>query len=299
MKIWRITSFLLLLSLSLFAQSRKIKPGDTIEIIVYGHQELSRLVSVSPQGTIDFPFLQNWSVVDLTIDELQEVIVAKLSRYLSATPLITVGFAKSNTINVNVLGMVMKPGIIQTPLYSTLQGAISAAGGFAPGARINEVGVMRNDDGKMVSHTYDLEQFLRSNDLACNPILEEGDIVLVSGNPMLTNVKVVGAVRTPGLFNLYTGATILEIIMQAGGPLEDANMSKIIYISPVNSQNQELKIDLLKSLKERTIANLPVVKPGDIIYIPKKKNYLRTILSISRDLTTIALGAYYISRIKK
>jgi polysaccharide biosynthesis/export protein len=299
MKIWRITSFLLLISLSLFAQSRKIKPGDTIEIIVYGHQELSRLVSISPQGTIDFPFLQNWSVVDLTIEELQEVIVAKLSRYLSATPLITVGFAKSNTINVNVLGMVMKPGIIQAPLYSTLQGAISAAGGFAPGARINEVGVMRNDDGKMVSHIYDLEQFLRSNDLACNPILEEGDIVLISGNPMLTNVKVVGAVRTPGLFNLYTGATILEIIMQAGGPLEDANMSKIIYISPENSQNQELKIDLLKSLKERTIANLPVVKPGDIIYIPKKKNYLRTILSVSRDLTTIALGAYYISRIKK
>jgi polysaccharide export outer membrane protein len=289
--------FLLSVTLVLYAQSRKIKPGDTIEIVVYGHQELSRLVTVSPQGTIDFPFLQSWSVDGLTIEELQEVIVAKLSRYLSATPLITVGFAKSNTININVLGMVLRPGIVQVPLYSTLQGALSSVGGFAPGARINEVVVMHNENGKMVSHAYDLEQFLRTNDLAQNPILEEGDIILVSGNPLLTNVKVVGAARTPGLFNLYAGATILEMIMQAGGPLDDADMSKVIYISPTNNQNQEMKLDLLKSLRERNMTDLPVVKPGDIIYIPKKKNYWRSGLGVARDLTTIALAAYYISRI--
>jgi len=34
---------LIIIPTLLNAQQRKIKPGDTIEIIVYGHQELSRL----------------------------------------------------------------------------------------------------------------------------------------------------------------------------------------------------------------------------------------------------------------
>ena len=72
--------------------------------------------------------------------------------------------------------MVLRPGVIQAPIYSTLQGAISAAGGFAPGARVNKVVVTRLENGKLVSQTYDLEQFLRTNDLACNPILQEGDL---------------------------------------------------------------------------------------------------------------------------
>jgi polysaccharide biosynthesis/export protein len=296
MEIGRKILLFLLLASVLCAQTRKIKPGDAIEIVVYGHQELSRIVNVSPQGIIDFPFLQNWPVDGLTLDELREVVVAKLGRYLSVTPLITVGFARSNTVNVNVLGMVLRPGVIQAPIYSTLQGAISAAGGFAPGARVNKVVVTRLENGKLVSQTYDLEQFLRTNDLACNPILQEGDLVLVSGTPLLTNVKVVGSVRTPGMVYTYAGATILEAIMQAGGPLDDADMSKIIYISSGNSQTLEMKLDLRQALKDRTVANLPLAKPDDIVYIPKQKNLWRSVLSITRDLTTFALAAYYISR---
>ncbi len=299
MKALHTSALLLLLAGLLVGQTRTIRPGDAIEIVVYGHQELSRIVNVSPQGTIDFPFLQSWPVNGLTLDDLREVVVAKLSRYLNATPLITVGFARSNTINISVLGMVQRPGIVQIPLYSTLQGAISAAGSFVPGARLNEVVVMRNEGGKMASRTYDLTQFLRSSDLTQNPILEEADAVLVSGTPWLTNVKVVGAVRTPGQFNVHDGATILEAVMQAGGPLEDADLSKVVYLSPDAQRSMEMKLDLKKAIQNRDMSGLPVVKPDDIIFVPKKVTYLRLALNAIRDASTIALAVYYVSRIKQ
>jgi polysaccharide biosynthesis/export protein len=294
-KMW----ILLVFAAAVFGQNRSIKPGDAIEIVVYGHQELSRVVNVNPQGTIDFPFLQSWPVNGLTLDDLREVIVAKLSRYLSATPLITVGFARSNTINISVLGMVQRPGIVQIPLYSTLQGAISAAGGFLPGANINEVVVMRSENGKLESHHYDLTQFLRTNDLEQNPILEEADAIMVSGNPWLTAVKVVGAVRAPGQYNTHDGATILEAVMQAGGPVEDADMSNVVLVSPSDNQTREIKLDLKKAIKKRDLAGLPIVKQDDIIFVPRKTGYWRYVLNATRDASTIALAVYYISRIRQ
>ena len=50
-----------------------------------------------------------------------------------------------------------------------------------------------------------------------------------------------------------------------------------------------MKLDLRQALKDRSVANLPLAKPDDIVYIPKQKNLWRSVLSITRDLTTFAL----------
>ncbi len=298
----KILMFLLLLSLlagALFAQERKIKAGDVIEIVVYGHTELSRIVTVNPQGAIDFPFMQSVPVDGLSLDKLREIIVATLSRYLNTYPVVTVSFAKSNTINVNILGMVKRPGLVAVPLNSSLQGALTMAEGVAPGARINEIMVVRNIDGRLISATYDLEKFLLDSDFKQNPTVSDGDIIMVAGNPVLSSVKVLGAVRAPGIFDNYMGATVLDMIMRAGGPLEDAQLNKIRYISPSRKKSAEYVIDLELFLNTQDFSKVPAVKAGDIIYIPKKKNYWKGVLSVARDVSTLAIAAWYIIRINK
>ena len=81
-------------------QNATIKPGDKIEIVVYGHAELSRTVTVSQRGTIDFPFLQSLPVDGLTLDRLREIIFAQLSKYLDSYPVITLNF-------VNIVSKIM------------------------------------------------------------------------------------------------------------------------------------------------------------------------------------------------
>lgn len=292
----KIFPLLLLASLA-FAQERKIKPGDAIEIVVYGHQELTRVVTVSPNGAIDFPFMQSVPVDGMTLDKLREIVVAQLSRYLNTYPVVTLSFSKSNTMVVSVLGMVKNPGLISMPLNSTLQGALAAAGGLLPGARHNEVTVSRDIDGRSVANAYDLEKFILEADMKQNPVVNDGDVIMVTGNPTLSNIKVIGAVRSPGIFEPAAGATVLDMLMRAGGPMDDANIKKVRLISPSRSKSMEYSIDLSKAFSSSSYYKLPIVKPGDVIYVPKKHNYWKSALAVARDVSTLALAAYYIVRI--
>lgn len=287
---------LLILISKASSQDRKIRPGDSLEITVYGHQDLSRVVTVNPQGTIDFPFMQNLPVDGLTLERLRELIVAQLSRYLENYPVVTVSFAKSSTITVNVLGQVVNPGIIQIPQNSTLQGAIWQAGGAVPGAKIKSIQLIRNQDGEQKSYNYNLESFLLNGDLKQNPVLINEDIIIITGNPVYSNVKVLGCVNNPGTFTSFSEANVLEMIFQAGGTSDDANLSKIRHISPGREKSFEVRIDLNKYLKSPEYFTLPEVKAGDIIYVPKKLNLWQKTFGIARDLSVLVVLLWYVDR---
>ena len=293
-----ILLFLLLLTGIASAQERRIKAGDGIEIVVYGHQELSRVVTVSPQGTIDFPFMQNLPVDGLTLEKLREIVVAQLSRYLDTFPVVTLNFAKSNVININVMGMVKQPGIRQMPLYSNLQGAIAAAGGTMPGARVEAVQLMRGEPGKMATTQYDLQKFLLEGDLKQNPVLQEGDVIMVTAGNMLNNVKVIGEVRLPGAFEEFTSATVIDMIMRAGGPTANADIKKIRYVSPSRKKGAEYRINLEEYLAATASYPNPEVKAGDIIYVPKKPGGWQAILPYASTISSILISIYYVVLIR-
>ncbi len=289
---------LLLLAALASPQERRIKAGDGIEIVVYGHQELSRVVTVSPQGTIDFPFMQNLPVDGLTLEKLREIVVAQLSRYLDSFPVVTLNFAKSNVININIMGMVKQPGIRQMPLASNLQGAIAAAGGPMSGARLSEVQLMRGEPGKIATSRYDLRKFLLEGDLKQNPVLAEGDIIMVTSGELLENVKVIGEVRLPGVFEEFTSATVIDMIMRAGGPTANADIKKIRYVSPSRKKQTEYRINLEQYLAASGSYPNPEVKAGDIIYVPKKAGGWQAALPYASTISSILISIYYVVLIR-
>ena len=294
-----ILLILLILAGIALPQERRIKAGDAIEIVVYGHQELSRVVSVSQQGTIDFPFMQNLPVDGLTLEKLREIIVAQLSRYLDTFPVVTLNFAKSNIININVMGMVKQPGIRQMPLYSNLQGAVAAAGGTLPGARLDEVQLMRGEPGKMATTKYDLQKFLLEGDLRQNPVLTEGDVIMVTAGDMLNNVKVLGEVRVPGMFEEFTSATVIDMLMRAGGPTANADIKKIRYVSPSRKKGAEYQINLEEYLAATGAYPNPEVKAGDIIYVPKKPAGWQSYIPYLSTVSSLLISIYYIVLIRE
>ncbi|MBD3375428.1 hypothetical protein GF406_10370 [candidate division KSB1 bacterium] len=288
---------LLCIPVLLFSQDRKIQAGDALEIVVYGHQELSRTVQVSDRGTIDFPFMQSLPVDGLTTERLKEIIVAQLSRYLDTYPVVTVGFSKVSTMTVSVLGMVANPGVVQLSMDATVQGAIAAAGGFLPGAKTQQVSLMRPQDNGYDTQEVNLERFVLEGKLEDNPGVSGGDIVLVTGNPLLSTVKVIGEVNAPGAYESFMGATILDMLLLAGGPSEESNMDKVKYISPSRKKSFEFSIDLDRLMASNEYYNMPIVKPGDIIVVPAKKNIWRGALTLVRDISTVAIAVWYIARL--
>ena len=285
----------------LFSQQRKIKPGDSIEIIVYGHEELSRTVFVSPQGTIDFPFMQSIPVDGLTLEKVRELIIAQLSHYLPSPPAVTAIFSGTATISVSVLGQVALAGVIQLPHDSRIQGALIKAGNVLPGADLSAITLLRTENEKTSTNSYNLGFFLTDGDLEQNPLLKDKDIIIVTGNPLFDQVKVLGSVNAPGTYNVFHGATILDMIFMAGGFTKEAEQSKIQFISLSDEKTMELEIDLSKYFKTpQSYSHLPKVKGGDIIMVPeKKKSIWGATWSVVKEILSLGQIVYWIYLIRR
>ena len=291
---------ILILTFTLQAQDRKIAIGDFLEIVVIGHQEMTRTVQVNPQGMINFPFVQNLPVKGLTLEQLRKVIASQLGRYLEEFPIVTISFSTVNTIAVNVLGYVRNPGLFPIPQHSTLQGAIQQAGGILPGAKTTNVSLIRERSGNTTNNTYNLEKFLQDGDLTQNPTLIDGDMIIMTGNPVATDVKILGSINQPGSYDPIYGGNLMDMIFKAGGFTEDADLSKIRYISPALESSSELKINMNNYYKNPEAVPLPLVKAGDIIVVPKKQTSIfRHALTVVQAVAPFMQMLYYYYLIKR
>jgi polysaccharide export outer membrane protein len=288
------TIFLLggLWSLS-WGQGEKIEVGDVINIVVYEHEELTKQVTVLRDGTIDFPFVENLPVAGITLDQLKEVIAARLSRYTGGRPLVMTSFAEAYAIHVAVLGFVRIPGVYEVPVGSTIQGALASAGGALPRAELEKVKVVRGGDDAKQEHLVDLQNFLEEGKV--DFFVQDRDIVIVPGTLGATTVKVLGGVRNPGSYETFPRANIFDMIFAAGGPSEDAAVTRIRLISP-GGQTRDVNINIKELLHSENKTDIPLVFPGDIIFVPEKLVTWKKLIGVARDLSVLVTMYYFLTR---
>ncbi|MCG3118289.1 MAG: hypothetical protein ALAOOOJD_00457 [bacterium] len=82
-------------------------------------------------------------------------------------------------------------------------------------------------------------------------------------------VYINGQVTRPGKFTFATMPTIWQVILEAGGPLETANLSQITVVRGSGQDaGKVLTVDLAEALNRNAVNELPRLTPGDIIYVP-------------------------------
>lgn len=93
-----------------------------------------------------------------------------------------------------------------------------------------------------------------------------------------------GAVRKPGMYEMATEASLLELIAKAEGVLpERGNVAYIMRASTnKNMEGEEMenqpshaepiKLDLKRLLDKGDMTANPILKPGDVVYIPLKES---------------------------
>ena len=280
----------------LLSQERVIKPGDVIEIIVYAHEDLNQTVIVNQEGKIDFPSLQGLPIDGISLQRFQEILVAQLSRYMESTPLVMVRFSETYPIRVTVLGQIAVPGLYPIANTVSLQGAIGAAGGFIPGAQLSKIKVIRTINKEKTFIDVNIEQFYKSGDPSSLPLLKDGDTIIVPGNPLATKVIVLGSVVAPGNYDVFSQTTLLDVIFMAGGPTDDANLNSIKIASFTGQDTREIRLNIKDLLKTKNFQNIPIVVPGDVVFVSKKKINWTKIITIIRDITTFAMLYFIIAR---
>jgi polysaccharide biosynthesis/export protein len=122
----------------------------------------------------------------------------------TASQLGTASFSPDK-IQVNVVGEVVEPGVVQVAPNTPLNQAILAAGGFIRRSRRSNVQLIRlNEDGTVSRQkiSIDLEQGLGD---ATNPALRDNDVIIVSANGWANFSDTIREIATPlsGLFSIF------------------------------------------------------------------------------------------------
>lgn len=162
-----------------------IGPEDVLEIIVWRNQDLSKVVTVRPDGRISLPLLGDIEATGLTPSELTSNIVNRLKQF-KETPTVSVILQQVNSYGIYVLGETQKPGRYYLKSKTTLLQAITMAGGFTPIAARNKIVIFRWGEGKneiKLKASYD-DIVLRDGNNQ-NFILKPGDTIVVPAETMV------------------------------------------------------------------------------------------------------------------
>jgi polysaccharide export outer membrane protein len=158
--------------------SYKIGPNDILNIFVWKEAELTRDVTVMPDGKITYPLIGEITVQGLTASELKKEIADKLQNFVTA-PEVTVIVKESRSQVVYAIGKLTRPGPIALAPGMTVMQALSAAGGFAEWADQKNILIVRREGGKETQLRFNFKEFTAGEKLEQNILLKPGDTLVV------------------------------------------------------------------------------------------------------------------------
>jgi polysaccharide export outer membrane protein len=153
-------------------------PGDEIEITIFSAPELSRTVTVGPDGRISLPLIEPVRAADLTAADLHDALIAAYAPQLR-TPELSVTPKTYGSRQVFVGGEVARPGIYEMPANIDAFQAVMLAGGFLPSARRGDVLIMSRNTGATAVTEIDLSARAMRRGLPGAQPLSRYDVVYV------------------------------------------------------------------------------------------------------------------------
>lgn len=85
-----------------------------------------------------------------------------------------------------------------------------------------------------------------------------------------------GQVKKPGLYIVPDNTDLLTLISSAGGPTENAKLSKVKIVRSTEDGEKVIWIDLKKYLETGDENLIPIMKPGDTVVISGSTYYAFT-----------------------
>ncbi len=166
-------------------------PGDVLQVIVYGHEDLSTPANnsqyspyvVRPDGKVSFPLIGDVDVTGKTVAQFREELTNRFSQYLVA-PSISVNVMKLGTTRVYVLGEIKKPGLYELEKSHRVIDALAKAEGFTEKSAKKNIFLVRA--GSTEVEKLNINNFLTKADQNVNLVLNEGDCLYLTSNHKIT-----------------------------------------------------------------------------------------------------------------
>jgi polysaccharide export outer membrane protein len=158
--------------------SYSIKPGDELNVSVWGEEDLNQDVLIRPDGGFSFPLAGDLRALGKTVEQIRVELSERLAKYIPNL-VVTVSVTAINGNRIYVLGQVNDPGtFIMNPSLDVMQ-ALSLAGGTTPFAKVDEIRIIRRTEKGQSTLTFSFSDVSRGRNLDQNVVLESGDVVVV------------------------------------------------------------------------------------------------------------------------
>jgi polysaccharide export outer membrane protein len=250
----------------------QVGPGDTLEINVYGNDDLSRIPTVQTNGAILYPLLGEVQVAGLTVAEIQRKMTSLLEKDYLVNPQVEVKVREYNSQFVSVVGEVNSPGRKAIRGRMRLIDVLLDSGGFKASAS-GEV-VITRVDGTFAGGERTIT--LRLSGGGSAPTAQDavnlelpmrnGDIISA---PPKFYVTVDGEVNRPGRYAIEGNLTVTGALSLAGGRTRfGADDVQLRRTDPETGKPTIIKVDLGKVRDGKRPD--PVLMPNDVISVPRR-----------------------------
>ncbi|MEH6591235.1 MAG: polysaccharide biosynthesis/export family protein [Halioglobus sp.] len=158
----------------------EINPGDSLEVLVWNEETLTRQVIVRPDGFISLPLIGELRAGGQTPSAVAEAVKLALAKYLADEAVVTVSTLSLAGNVVYVLGKVNRPGAFPVTAQVDVTQALAWAGGLNTFADEKDIQVLRRQaDGSQQAFPFNYADVKSGKKLTSNIILKSGDVVIV------------------------------------------------------------------------------------------------------------------------
>ena len=248
----------------------RVGPGDVLEVVVYGNEDLTRSTTIQTNGTVSLPLLGDVNVAGLTLPEVKTKLTSLLARDYLVNPQVDVKVKEYQSQFVTLIGEVNSPGRKPLRGRTRLIDALVEAGGFTP--RASGELVISRVEGSFAGGAKSLKMRLGTGTLSPQDQvnleipLQSGDIITASPKYYVT---VEGEVMRPNRYVLEGDLTVSGAISSAGGLTRFGSQTvKVRRVDSQTGQTTIIEVDL-KDVRRGKTAD-PPLQPNDVVSVSRR-----------------------------
>lgn len=288
-----------------FAESTyRINVGDILSLNVYNQPDLSHTgILVRSDGNASFNGIGEVHVAGKTVREVADLLESQLLE-LVRDPRVSLMVTESKPPTIYLAGAVMRPGTLQAGTSNAasasesearsssasslrmdfrLSSVLAAAGGVKLNADLANVMITRDSQP---FKTVNLWNMLKDGSNESDVMLQNGDSVFIpelpdqalddetyrlllasSIGPRVFPVRLIGEVKTPGVYELNGTSPYLASALAKGGGFTDGANRKVVAIRRFSAENKFSNLFIDPNKHDF------MLRPNDVVFISEMKAY--------------------------
>lgn len=206
---------------------------------------------------------------------------------------------QSSDRSIYIFGQVGAPGRYAFNNELNFLDILSAAQGPTGNADLANVRITHRRDGKTNVSQLNLHRYFQTGDDSMLPIVQNEDVIFIPKRdrawlekPKETVIRVLGAVARPGRYTFDDNMTVLDLLAEAGGPMNSALQDRIMVVNRVDGEAHSRLFDLVEFAKTGDFSKLPVIRAGDTLYVPSKEQsgWYRFVSTLQESITVFSFA---------